>query len=460
MTRIRVGARNHGVDDWRILPPEPITDLDAYLGIGGGEGLWRARRSDPHDVVDLVRRSGLRGRGGAGFPTGVKWQTIASADPGQTRYVVCNAAEGEPGTFKDRAILRSNPYQVLEGIAIACHAVGAVEAYIGIKASFTRELEVLHRAVDEIRDAGLLEGIGLTLVRGPEDYLFGEEKALLEVIEGRDPLPRWYPPYLVGLHAGLVAGVGAGSAGPWEVANPTLVNNVETLANIPSILRNGPDWFRQVGTDRSPGTMVFTVSGDTRVEGVFELPLGVPLAVLVDGMAGGTDRPLKAVLPGASNQPIPGELIDTPAAFETLAEIGSGLGSGGFVVFDDSACMADVGRAYSRFLAEESCGQCPPCKLGCTSLADLFDRLETGDADPYLLQEMAAWTEQVTDANRCGLGAGERALAAGILNRFSEELASHIPGGCTVERRVQVAKLVDLVEGRFVTAPERSERPD
>lgn len=436
----------------RILRPEPVRDLDEYLGLGGGEGLWKARRSTPAEVIDQVRRSGLRGRGGAGFPTWVKWKGVAGGEPGQTRYVVCNAAEGEPGTFKDRAILRNNPYQVLEGIAIACHAVGATEAYIGIKRSFTVEITRLRQAADEIRRAGLLEGVDLTVVYGPEDYLFGEEKALLEVIEGREAMPRWYPPYLLGLHTGLVEGVGAGSVGFAGVVNPTLVNNLETLANVPHILRHGPEWFRELGTEASPGTMVFTVSGDVRTEGVVELPVGVPLAVLIEGIGGGTERPLKAVLPGASNQALTRDHLDVPLAFETLRAAGSGLGSGGFIVFDDTVCMADVGAAYSSFLAHESCGQCPPCKLGCRSLAEMFERLERGTADRYLLQEMAAWAERVTDANRCGLGAGERALAAGILNRFGEELAGHIPGGCAFERRVKVAKLVELDDGRFELA--------
>lgn len=430
-------------DTNRLLSSTPIVDVDAYLSLGGGEGLWTARRIGPEETISRVRASGLRGRGGAGFPTALKWKGIREGAEGQDRYVVCNAAEGEPGTFKDRAILRSNPFQVLEGIAIAALTVGAAQAYVGIKRSYELEAGALIRAGAEMEEAGLIEPGLIRVVEGPDDYLFGEEKALLEVIEGREALPRWYPPYLIGLGANIVAGVGAASTTIDEAVNPTLVNNVETLANVPHILRNGPEWFRSAGTKDSPGTMVFTISGDVNVEGVFELPLGIPLDVLVNGVGEGLaeGRRVKAVLSGASNPPLTAAQLETPLDFESMKAAGSGLGSGGFIVYDDTACMADVGAVYSEFLAIESCGQCPPCKLGTGALADRFTAFENGTADAYELEEMVAWIERVTDANRCGLGAGEQALAAGILASFADELEAHIGRGCDTERTVALAKI-------------------
>jgi NADH:ubiquinone oxidoreductase subunit F (NADH-binding) len=237
-----------------LLPDEAITSMDGYLERGGGAGIARAVELGSRAVLDELDRSGLRGRGGAGFPTGRKWRTIAEA-AGRTRYVVCNAAEGEPGTFKDRAILRADPYQVVEGVAIAAFAMGAREAFIGLKASFTRERETVTRAVVEMEQAGFFDDLSVGIVAGPEEYLFGEEKAMLEVIEGNDPLPRWLPPYLHGLFAtspqlgweahAAVRGIGTPTTGG---SNPTLVNNVETLVNVTNVLAGGADWFRSLGT--------------------------------------------------------------------------------------------------------------------------------------------------------------------------------------------------------------------
>ena len=423
----------------RILPNEPYADLSAYLAAGGGQGLETARRIGPDRTIESVRESGLRGRGGAGFPTGIKWQGIAGArTSGEARFVVCNAAEGEPGTFKDRAILRANPYAVLEGLAIAALAIGAREVHIGIKASFAAEISRLSNAAEEVAATGWLEGLDLRLTEGPDHYLFGEEKALLEVIEGRDPLPRLYPPYVVGLGAGLIPGLGAASIGPSDRSNPTLVNNVETLANVPSIVGQGPAWFRGVGTDRSPGSMVFSVSGDTRWSGVAELPMGTPLAVLVYGVGGGLaeGRRIRSVWSGVSNAPLNAAQIDTRLSFEGMDTAGSGLGSGGFMVWDDTSCTADVAAVMSTFLATASCGQCPPCSRGTSALADAFASFHDDRASVRTFEEMSASMQQVTDANRCGLGAGQQAVAAGVLARFTDELYEHLESGCGTERRI------------------------
>ncbi|MGH8912785.1 MAG: hypothetical protein ACRDVD_09740, partial [Acidimicrobiia bacterium] len=270
-----------------MLPSAPIVSLAEYRSTGGGDGLARAVEIGPDATIAEVTAARLRGRGGGGFPAGIKWRGVAGADDDQRRFLVCNAAEGEPGTFKDRALLRANPYQVLEGIAIAGHAIGAEEAYVGIKEGYEREIARLETAASEMEEAGLLGEVPIRVVTGPDDYLLGEEKGMLEAIEGRQPLPRWYPPYVVGLHTDMAAGVGAGTSG-WDTrSNPTAVNNVETLANVAPILARGADWFRSIGTSDSPGAMLFTVSGDVRNETVVELPMGTPLAVLVHGYGGG-----------------------------------------------------------------------------------------------------------------------------------------------------------------------------
>jgi NADH:ubiquinone oxidoreductase subunit F (NADH-binding) len=425
-----------------LLGETPVSSLDEYAAGGGGAGLRRAREIGPAATIEEIRKSGLRGRGGAGFPTGVKWSGARRAE-GETRYVVCNAAEGEPGTFKDRWLIRSNPYQLLEGIAIAAHAVGAGEAFIGIKAKSTTEIAALQLAAIEMADAGQLADCSITIVPGPDDYLFGEEKALLEAIEGRDPLPRLYPPYVQGLFEETTGS-----------PKPTVVNNVETLSNVPRILREGADRFRSVGTARSPGTMVFTVGGDVRKETVVELEMGTPLSLLINDIGKGLrrGRRLNVVANGVSNRPLSAAELDTPMDFESLQGIGSGLGSGGFTVYDDTACVAQVAATLSSFLNNGSCGQCPPCKLGTGEITSRFGALASGDAGMRELEEIAAWSIRVTDSNRCGLGAGQQALARGFLETFPDHFAGHVAGApCTPPRRVAAPVIEDWdpEAGRF-----------
>src|SRR5438132_7623409 len=252
----------------RVLPEKPIESLDEYLSRGGGDALSIALAVPPGEIIDMVRRSGLRGRGGAGFPTGIKWGSLRS-DPSTTKYFCCNAAEGEPATFKDRMLMRRNPYQLLEGVAIAAYASGAKGAFVALKRRFHPEVKALERARLEMMEYGLLGPVPLELRLGPDSYLFGEERGLLEVIEGRDPLPRIHPPYIQGILADP------------EHPYPAAVNNVETLSSVPGILRFGPDWFREVGTERSPGTMIFTLVGDVQRPGMYELPLGVTMRVKI-----------------------------------------------------------------------------------------------------------------------------------------------------------------------------------
>jgi NADH-quinone oxidoreductase subunit F len=435
----------------------PLLDVEPrsyrqYVASGGGRGLARALDSPPEAVIDEVARSGLRGRGGAGFPTGEKWRSVRTQGTG-TRYMVCNGAEGEPATFKDRTLLRTNPYQVLEGLAIAAYAVGAEAAFIGLKEAFGPEREAVGRALEEMDGAGALGPVPIWVVLGPDLYLYGEETGLLEVIEGRDPLPRSARPFMLGL------------AGTSARENPTAVNNVETLANVAWILADGAEWLGAYGTPTSPGTMVFTVTGDVRTEGVFELPMGTPLRTLLEEFAGGPfdGRELKAVMPGASNTVIVPAQLDTPLDFDSLRAVGSGLGSAGFAVYDDSTCAVELALAFTRFLYVESCGQCPPCKLGSGEIAAILERFEAGLGEPGDLDVLLARARGVTDGQKCALPTGTSLVAQSLMQVFAEEFGAHVGRRCDRHRDLLVPKLVDFDSdaGRFLyDEAYRGRRPD
>ena len=340
-------------------------------------------------------------------------------------------------------------------MVIAAFAVGAAEAYIACKASFRDELEAVTRAATELQDAGVCRDCALTIVRGPEEYLFGEEKALLEVVEGRPPLPRLLPPYEQGLFAALPeSGWEAGrSVGRVGDTNPTLVNNVETLSNVPHILANGAEWFRTMGTPDSPGTQVCTVVGDVIAPNVGEIELGTPLRRVIDQVGGGVadGRRIKAVFSGVSNRVVTSEHLDVPLTYEAFRAIGSGMGAAGFIVYDDTACMVEVARLLSRFLSIESCGQCPPCKLGSTAITDALTRLEGGVGGDSDVADIAGWLPRVTDGNRCYLAVQEREVVDSIVVAFTDEFAEHIDlGQCPRPRPVPLPKLVDLRDGTAV----------
>ncbi|MDP1818776.1 MAG: NADH-ubiquinone oxidoreductase-F iron-sulfur binding region domain-containing protein [Acidimicrobiales bacterium] len=455
--------RPRGLMTGFLLPPTPIASIEDYLATSGGRGLARAVELGPAATIEELTRSGLRGRGGGGFPTGQKWAGVA-AQTGTHRYVVCNAAEGEPGTFKDRSLLRANPYQLVEGLVIAAFAVGATEAFVGLKASFTQERERLTNAVVELQQAGVCGDCQVTIVAGPEEYLFGEEKAMLEVIEGGDPLPRLFPPYEHGLFATAPqTGWQATESGPGHghrhESNPTLVNNAETLSNVPHILARGADWFRTMGTTEAPGTVVATVVGDVVRPGVGEVALGTPLIQVIEDVSGGVapGRRLKAVLSGVSNAVITAADLDAPFSYGGLSAVGSGLGAAGLIVYDDTACMIEVARMFSRFLYVESCGQCPPCKRGSGEITAGLARLERGEATTHDLDEIAGWLDKVTDGNRCYLAVEERVVVSSILRAFPEEVVAHLEGSCPRPRRLPIPKIVDLADGQ-VTYDERQWR--
>ncbi len=437
-----------------LLPPSPIERVDDFLAAGGGHGLERALQIGETATIDLITAAGLRGRGGAGFATGRKWASVRDGGAG-TRFVVANGAEGEPATFKDRMLIRRDPYRIVEGAAIAAFAVGAGTVFLATKRSYAREVQALKRAAVELTAAGLLQELSVSIVEGPDDYLYGEEKALLEVIEGRDPLPRLLPPYELGLFAtDLAIGWESGNrpvSGRAE-ANPTVVNNVETLATAAHILANGAEWFRTMGTPDSPGTVIATVVGDVVRPGVHEVAMGTPFSELL-AMCGGPlpGRSFKAAFSGVSNAVLTADAFETPLTYEHFAARGSGLGAAGFVVYDDSVNMTLVAYELSRFLAAESCGQCPPCKQGSLAITAELASICDGGATDAVLGQLATRLRSVTDANRCYLGSEEQVVVSSILREFPDDVAALLEGRPTSARTVRVPLIDDIADDGTVS---------
>ena len=449
----------------RVLDLEPVQSLDDYTDRGGGQGLDAARRLGPAGVIDEVEASGLRGRGGAGFPTGVKWRTVfENRSPVLPATVVVNAAEGEPGTFKDRAIMRANPYRVLEGALIAASTVEANGLVIALKASFKREIARMRAAIDELRAAGWVDGLEIFVVEGPSHYLYGEETALLEVIAGRNPFPRIAPPFRHGVdESGLETKSAASetmSAPDAEsVVPPTLINNVETISNVPGITAQGAHWFRSVGTDQSPGTIVCTVIGATRRHGVGEFPLGTPLAEVIEVVGGGTEpgRRIVAVMSGVASPLVPAALLDTPASYEALEEIGSGRGSAGFIVFDDSNDLVAVAEGVSRFLAVESCGQCTPCKQDGLALAGLLEQVRVGHVDGAEVDAIRDRVATVADEARCFLAHQHQRVVGSVLRLLPDDLGRGTAGDREAAEPVLIAPIADI-DGEVATLDEQQAR--
>jgi NADH-quinone oxidoreductase subunit F len=462
----------------RVLPRRPFVSLRAYLAAGGGQGVESARKTEPAAVTAEVEASGLRGRGGAGFPTGTKWRTVAAnLSPDLPTAVVVNAAEGEPGTFKDRALLRANPYAVIEGALIAAHAVSASDVVVALKASGTVERARVDAAIAEMRDSGLLGDVDVTVAAGPDEYLYGEETALLEVVDGRAPLPRIAPPYRRGIvevvehdedvdsGSGLAAHVEMAGPGPETAAPPALVNNVETLANVPAIVQRGADWFRTQGTRESPGTIVCTVTGDVARPAVGEIALGTTVRAAIDEVAGGAPprRAVRAVLCGVSAGPLPPELLDTPLTYEDMAGVGSGLGTASLVVVGEGTDMTAVAAGAARFLAVESCGQCIPCKRDGLTLAETLERLCGGEGHESDLDTIASALRTIADGARCNLASQQQAVVGEILRRWPDEPAAHAVAGAsggTVEPLL-ITEITELADGEVtLDVRRRTKQPD
>jgi len=442
----------------RVLDLEPVPTLDAYVAAGGGQGLEAARALGPPDVRDHIAAAGLRGRGGAGFPTATKWNAVCRNRPTtEPPAVVINAAEGEPGSFKDRAIVRANPYRVLEGALIAAHAVGADRVIVAIKQSFGEERVRLGQAMNAVENASWAKEVDIGIVAGPDAYLFGEETALLEVVEGRQPFPRLAPPYRHGVdevapETASPADEILAATGNTTPVPPTLVNNVETLANVPAILSCGPDWFRALGTDESPGTIVCTITGRTRRHAVAEVPMGTPLRSIIEWIGGGaeTGRRITAAMSGVANPLVRDELLDTPASYEAMAAIGSGLGAAGFIVFDDATDFAAVGHGVARYLAVESCGQCTPCKADGLELAARFGRLRRSEAGEADLVEVATRLDTVTEGARCFLASQQERVLRSIVDGWEDQLREHLDGHQPAADLELIAPILDIEDERAV----------
>ncbi len=422
---------------YRLLPEAPLRSLKECPE--AGLALAKARKLGPEGTIAQVRAAGLRGRGGAGFPTATKWENIrAEACP--TKFLVCNAAEGEPGTFKDRTLIRSNPYVLLEGVAIAAFAIGATAAYIGMKETFTREYAILEAALAEMADAGFLGEIPIHLAMGADEYLLGEEKGLLEAIEGNFPFPRILPPYLHGLFAPQGMFVTEGGE------NPTSVNNAETLSHAARILLHGPEGFREIGSPQHPGTGIFTLVGDVERPGVYELPTGTLFRTLLEEYGGGMKdgRAFKMMLSGVSSGALTAAHLDVPMDLPSMKAAGSGFGSGGYIVYDETADAVAIANLYSRFLANESCGQCPSCKTGTGTITKHLERLVTGKASDRDLAEIDHALDRVASGNRCFLPIAERTLIASLLADFTADFHAALQPGYAPARTLDLPKLLDF----------------
>ncbi|MEP6625170.1 MAG: NADH-ubiquinone oxidoreductase-F iron-sulfur binding region domain-containing protein [Acidimicrobiia bacterium] len=450
----------------RTVPESPLDTLDRYTDAGGGEAIGIARTEAADDVIAEILRSGLRGRGGAGFPTGRKWQTVRANTAGAagSATVVVNGAEGEPGSFKDRTILRSNPFAVLEGAIVAAYAVDARRVVVAIKASFEVERDILERARTAIASVGWLDDVEMEIFTGPSAYLLGEETALLEAIDGRPPFPRIAPPYRRGIdddiipeerdHDATRSAANVELAGPRTetTGTPTLVDNVETMANIPGIVARGADWFRSIGTESSPGSVVCTVSGSAPHHAVGEFAMGTPLREVLETLGGVDCTHIVAVATGVSSPIVDPAHLDTPLTYEDFEAAGTNLGTAGFIVIDDEADLLTATLDAAAFLAVESCGQCTPCKADGRTIATGLGALVVADASeirPDLDTVRAALTT-VADGARCNLASQQQAVVGTILDRFPEMIADVADRTRAPRTNVVIAPITDLVGGRFV----------
>ncbi len=410
----RVALRNCGVID-----PEVIEE---YIAVDGYEALGRVLTSmTPEDVVMKITESGLRGRGGGGFPTGLKWK-FAMGSPGPVKYVCCNADEGDPGAFMDRSILEGDPHVVLEAMTIAGYAIGAHQGYIYVRAEYPIAIHRLEVAIKQAREYGFLGkdifGTGfdfdIELRLGSGAFVCGEETALMTSIEGNRGEPRPRPPFPA------VKGL---------FGKPTILNNVETYANIPQILLKGPEWFAGMGTERSKGTKVFCLVGKINNTGLVEIPMGTTLREVVEEIGGGIPNGKKfkaAQTGGPSGGCIPAELIDTPIDYDNLTAIGAMMGSGGLIVMDEDTCMVDIAKFFLEFTVDESCGKCTPCRIGTKRLLEMLDKITKGEGTLEMLDDMEALCNQIKLNSLCALGQTASNPVLSTLKFFRDEYVAHV----------------------------------
>ena len=409
----RIALKNCGV-----VNPE---NIDEYLAFDGYQALEKVlTQMSPEEVIEVIKQSGLRGRGGAGFPTGKKWELTRDSE-GKQKYVVCNADEGDPGAFMDRSILEGDPHSVLEAMAIAAYCIGANKGFIYVRAEYPIAVKRLQIAINQARDYGLLGNhifdtdfnFDIEIRLGAGAFVCGEETALLESIEGKRGQPRVKPPY-------------PAQAGLW--GKPTLINNVETYANIAQIILKGSEWYSSIGTENSKGTKVFALGGNVNNIGLVEVPMGTTLREIVYDIGGGipNGRDFKAAQTGGpSGGCIPKEHLDTPIDYESLKQIGSMMGSGGLIVMDDTKCMVSLAKFYLEFTVSESCGKCTPCRIGTKRMLEILEKLCNGEGselDIYKLEKLAV---NIQKASICGLGQSAPNPVISTLKYFREEFRQH-----------------------------------
>lgn len=412
--QVRIALRNCGV-----INPE---NIEEYIARDGYRALGKVlTEMTPEQVIDIMKRSGLRGRGGAGFPTGLKWEFAAKAK-GDQKYVCCNADEGDPGAFMDRSILEGDPHTVLEAMAIAGYAIGANQGYIYVRAEYPIAVNRLRVAIDQAREYGLLGknifgtdfSFDIDLRLGAGAFVCGEETALMTSIEGKRGEPRPRPPF-------------PANKGLWQ--KPTILNNVETYANIPEIILKGPEWFASIGTEKSKGTKVFAVGGKIMNTGLVEIPMGTTIRQMIYDIGGGipNGKKFKAVQTGGpSGGCIPAHLIDTPIDYDNLIALGSMMGSGGFIVMDEDTCMVDIAKFFLGFTVDESCGKCPPCRIGTKRMYEILDRITKGQGEDGDIEKLELLAKNISSSALCGLGQTAPNPILSTLRYFRDEYEAHI----------------------------------
>ncbi|NNF98913.1 MAG: NADH-quinone oxidoreductase subunit NuoF [Desulfobacteraceae bacterium] len=424
-----VVLRNKG-----LINPESIDD---YIARDGYSGAAKALlEMDGEEIIEQMKISGIRGRGGAGFPTGLKWE-FASKSPGETKYVLCNADEGDPGAFMDRSILEADPHAVIEGMIIAARAINAGKGYVYARTEYPLAISRLTKAIEQATAYGLLGenifgsgfGFAIEIYQGAGAFVCGEETALMRSIEGKRGMPRPRPPFPA--HKGL-----------WE--KPTVLNNVETLASVAQIIRHGGSWYSAMGTESSKGTKVFAVSGDVNNIGLVEVPMGTSLRTIIYDIGGGIPKKkkFKAVqLGGPSGGCIPDAYLDTPVDYEAIAKVGAIMGSGGVIVMDENTCMVDMARFFMEFIQDESCGKCTPCREGTRRLLQILEKICEGRGKPEDIDKMRELSATISQTALCGLGQTGPNPVLSTLRYFMDEYEAHIHDKrCPAKRCVALLK--------------------
>jgi NADH-quinone oxidoreductase subunit F len=426
------------MDRCGYIDPEDVYD---YIADGGYSAFVKALQFTPDEIIEEVQSSGLRGRGGAGFSTGRKWE-FAGSTVGHNKMVICNADEGDPGAYMDRTILESNPHQVLEGMAICAYAVGAQKAIVYVRAEYPLAVKMVSKAIEQAKELGLLgKGIlgssfdlEISAFQGSGAFVCGEETALIQSIEGKRGMPQHRPPYPV--EKGLQG-------------QPTVINNVKTLASVPPIIKNGAGWYRKIGTENSPGTAIFSVVGNVVHAGLVEIPMGVSLRTLIFDICGGilNKKEFKAVqIGGPSGGCLPSGFLETAIDFDSLTEAGAMMGSGGIVVLDEDTCIVNIARYFLDFTQKESCGKCTFCRIGTYHLLNILDRITRGEGREGDLEQLENLSEDIKNGSLCGLGKTAPNPVLTSLRYFKDEYEAHInekrcPAGMC---RTLIAYYIDL----------------